>query len=235
MLENDLSNAIDDLYLAFSGHHLKSRTTGCPCCVSESDIALLHGKTLRNLDGNDLSKYTFKAMTTWGTDEDFKHFLPRILELFATGGLGVDTSVVLGKLNYGGWDKWTEAEKNAVIRVLMASWANRIKNYRFNLDELIWTSRYTDRMDELLSEWPLEKDSRGFENFVLLISDYYYDLAGDGREFIDMSYESTKKLKQWIKANISLLEERFFYHVEKDKAFAEKISEAQYKCEWTKL
>ncbi len=35
------------------------------------------------LNEDDLSRFTGKAMTTWGNANDYKHFLPRIFELTA--------------------------------------------------------------------------------------------------------------------------------------------------------
>ena len=56
----------------------KPTIEGCPCCVSGSDEDNIHSKQLRQLNGDDLSRYAFKAMTTWGDIEDFKYYLPGI-------------------------------------------------------------------------------------------------------------------------------------------------------------
>jgi len=51
---------------------------GCPCCVSNEDKEKLHTKELRLLEESDISRYAFRALTTWGDIDDFKHYLPRI-------------------------------------------------------------------------------------------------------------------------------------------------------------
>jgi hypothetical protein len=40
-------------------------------------------------------------MTTWGNVDDFKHFLPRILELCIDHDLGIHPFGIFGKLKYG--------------------------------------------------------------------------------------------------------------------------------------
>ena len=100
---------------------------GCPCCVSDTDKEKIHSKQLRDLDEDDLSRYAFKAMTTWGDTDDFKHYLPSIFELLSTTDFIVDTFVVLGKLEYGKWQEWTDIEKNAITQFLWAWWADTTK------------------------------------------------------------------------------------------------------------
>lgn len=44
------------------------------------------------------------AVYTWGTADDFKHFLPRLFELLVTDSDAfVDTAAVFAKLNYESW------------------------------------------------------------------------------------------------------------------------------------
>lgn len=64
-------------------------------------------------------------MTTWGTVGDYKHFLPRLLELVPEpAGITceLDIEVLFGKLRYGKWDTWPEGEQRAIRHYLMALW-----------------------------------------------------------------------------------------------------------------
>lgn len=101
---------------------------GCPCCVSDIDKEKIHTKQLRHLEGDDLSRYAFKAMTTWGDTDDFKHYLPRIFELLSTTDFIVDTFVVLGKLDYGKWTTWATEEQKVIKDFLLAWWTDLTKN-----------------------------------------------------------------------------------------------------------
>lgn len=62
-------------------------------------------------------------MTTWGTEEDFKHFLPRLAELYADGSLAEfsDDAMFGSKLKYAKWLTWPVREINAV-RLFLSAW-----------------------------------------------------------------------------------------------------------------
>jgi len=117
-----LGAALDDLYNAFARYPLASKIEGCPHCVDASRESVLHSKRLRDLDSKDLGFFAFKAMTTFGAVEDFKHFLPRLLELLTVEPFlgAADLRVVLGKLVHGRWRGWIPAEQLAVERFLLA-------------------------------------------------------------------------------------------------------------------
>jgi hypothetical protein len=75
----------DALYLAFAHRPRPARVRGCPCCVGAAREASLLAAPLRELDAETLGFYAFKAMSTFGREEDFLYFFPRIAELFAGG------------------------------------------------------------------------------------------------------------------------------------------------------
>src|SRR5688572_11844593 len=81
-----LAEAIEALYVAFGRYTLHHPVVGCPCCTSAEDDRLVRSKPLRRLTAADLERFAFNAVSTLGTVGDFKHFLPRLLELAATEG-----------------------------------------------------------------------------------------------------------------------------------------------------
>jgi len=120
-----LAAAIEGLYEMFSAYPLAAKIDGCPCCVSDQDESSLHRKPLHELTAEDLSRYAFKALTTWGTKNDFKHFLPRLLELVTEkDGIAneIDLAVLFGKLEYAHWNTWPARERAAVRRYLTVLW-----------------------------------------------------------------------------------------------------------------
>lgn len=115
------TRALEALYAAFSrydGTHLE----GCPHCVSFGDSAALRRAPVRGL-GGEIHRYLFKAMTTWGTEEDFKHFVPRLLELYASS---TDAWLLCDKLAYARWRSWPELERGAVEGYLLSLWRERL-------------------------------------------------------------------------------------------------------------
>ena len=206
----------------------------CPCCVSNSDKEKIHSKQLKELDGDDLSRYAFKAMTTWGDPDDFKHYLPRIFELLATTDFIVDTFVVLGKLEYGKWRTWTEKEQIAIETFLYAWWADLIKSKSyFDKEAFIEITKLTHNIDKLLQLWTVSFNNRSFKNYVEIVHDYYYDLTSKRKDFREFSEAEINKLVNWIKLNSETLEQGFFYFENQDKELAEQVSNTLYIFERT--
>lgn len=114
-------SALEALYATFNrydGTHLE----GCPHCISFEDSAALRRAPVRRL-GGELHRYLFKAMTTWGTEEDFKHFVPRLLELYASSA---DGWLLCDKLACARWRSWPELERGAVEGYLLSLWRERL-------------------------------------------------------------------------------------------------------------
>ncbi len=202
---------------------------GCPCCVSATDKEKIHTKPLRQLDGEDLSRYAFKALTTWGNTDDFKHYLPRIFELLSTTDFIVDTFVVLGKLNYAKWKTWPAEEQKAINAFLMAWWIDSIKhqNY-FNNDLFIEIYKLFEVINPLLDNWRITFDNNSFKNLIDLLDSYYYDLIKISRKSEGLDQAAIATLQMWLINKQELLEQGFFYYETIDKEFAERISNALY-------
>ena len=122
------SDEIDQLYRVFSRYPPPSSLHGCPCCTDEEASRALIRRGLRDLPASVLSHYAFKALSTWGTLEDYRYFLPRILELTSTGELDCDTEVTLGKLGYADWTVWPDDEQVAVRDFVTALWCESVRS-----------------------------------------------------------------------------------------------------------
>lgn len=118
---------IEGLYDAFSHYGRPPRLEGCPCCTSPVEAQPLITKDLRVLTAPDLEHYAFKALTTWGTLNDYKYFLPRILELTEDGSLLCDAEVTLRKLHYGGFCDWPSAERRSVHDYISGVWREAVR------------------------------------------------------------------------------------------------------------
>jgi hypothetical protein len=118
----------DALYTTFASYPLRERIDGCPCCVGADDQLAIHRGPLRKLAAEDLGRYAFKAMTTWGDDADYRHFLPRILELAASehGWPGLEPWLVASKLDYAKFASWPEAEREPVRAWARELWSEQL-------------------------------------------------------------------------------------------------------------
>lgn len=119
-----LREAIDSLYSVFAGYPLRSDTGACPCCHEPRDEPRLHARPLRDLSAGDLQSYGHSALLTWGTAEDFKHFLPRLFEILAdTSDLEwVDAPIIFAKLRHADWRDWPDSERRPVECYIATLW-----------------------------------------------------------------------------------------------------------------
>ncbi len=120
---NELARAHSALVEAFAGYPLRGSAAGCPCCVSAADHAELRSGNLR--------RYAFKAMTTWGNEADFKHFLPVLLTALTPDSTyypgtvhdgACDIQCFTNKLAYARWQSWPTTEQYAVVDCLQTWW-----------------------------------------------------------------------------------------------------------------
>ena len=74
---------IEDIYRIFSGYKLNDKITGCYCdvCLTDEFNKLMHNTPLKNLQVDDLRFYISAVGVTDDNCNDFKYFLPRMLEL----------------------------------------------------------------------------------------------------------------------------------------------------------
>ncbi len=125
----ELERAIEQLYVTFAGYPLRRVVEGCPHCVSAADNQMLHAAPLRALPRKNLEKYAWKAMTTWGKVEDFKHFLPRLLEVLVADDFNVVLEAFGGKFRYAGYAAWPDEERLAVAAFCMAWWRDLLATF----------------------------------------------------------------------------------------------------------
>lgn len=228
-MTKDFKIAIEELYKTFAKYPFKSTIEGCPCCVSDTDKSTLHSKQLRELEDEDISRYAFKAMTTWGDVNDFKHYLPRIFELLSTRKLIVDTFVVLGKLDYGNWTEWESQETLTISKFLKSWWKYDINtNVYFDSEILIEINKIIKDLPSMLANWNVGIETQGFKNYVELIENHYYELKGKNITFKELTEQEVETLNKWIEFNSFRLEEGFFKFESVDKEFSERISNTLY-------
>ena len=231
-MKNEFKIAIENLYSTFSKYPFKSTIEGCPCCVSDSDKSTLHSKQLRELKDEDLSRYAFKAMSTWGDVTDYKHYLPRIFELTARRELIVDTFVTLQKLEDGKWKEWESEEQETINEFLKAWWKYDINcaTY-FDSEILVELHKLILDIKPMLNVWNVDPETQGFKNYVEFIEYHYYELAGKNKTFKTLSEREVEIFKNWVQSNKHKLEEGFFLYEKKDKEFSERISNSLYMIE----
>jgi hypothetical protein len=111
----------------------------CPHCELDAAERRLHVKPLRELSWADLGTYSFKALTSFGDLDDFKHFLPRLLELYVLDHRGAPYSLFMlcGKLEASTWTTWPAGEV-AAIRTFIEAWQRALAHEARGSEESDW-------------------------------------------------------------------------------------------------
>jgi hypothetical protein len=126
--ELSLDEAAERLYGAFGDVPRPQRIEGCPHCVGPDEDLPLVSRPLRELSAEDLSRYAFKAMSTWGTEADFRYFAPRVLDLTASDAMAwPGFEIVCGKLDRAGLHTWTQ--RPAVEEFLRDFWTATLHRF----------------------------------------------------------------------------------------------------------
>ncbi|WP_107037430.1 hypothetical protein [Brumimicrobium mesophilum] len=190
-------------------------------------------KPLRELDVDDLSRFTGSAMTTWGSANDYKHFLPRILELTAELRTPYEIWIAFDKLTLAEWQNWTEEEQNIIHEFMIALWESIVND---NSEKAEWEFRdyfsaiahFYPNFTDLLNIWTESESKAGIKHLVeFLVNEQtaifdrkkisgFLDQKANAEEFID-----------WILSDKMLNKIQQKYFEFETESFAEKISWAE--------
>lgn len=219
--------AIDNLYAVFS-KYTPADMYYCDCgCIDPADVKQLASKKLRELEEDDLSSYHGSALCTWGGVSHYKHFLPRILEVYdhneRCGLIGLYE--ITHKLAYANWQTWDESELKTIKNFIFCDWADYVNasESQVSLDGLGGFAFFFDLKD-LVKEWSTAKESVGLRNFV----DFYYyegtEIINRGMKGKDMSYYTIFNDFIHQDSLLKSLEDTFFSVESEDVVYGEKIS-----------
>ncbi len=230
-----METQLQELYAVFSRYPLRAKVDGCPCCVTGAQQEALHSKHLQNLSSADLDRYVFKAMTTWGDDQDFRHFLPRILDLQSCGNPWY-ASLLIDKLQYGRWRTWPSDEQAAIAAFLMFYWRDLLgEGSSYNL--LQWLPELLNAglsHEELLAVWKPETDALHLQHAIHATEELIPEWLGQGKRD---SYHKAMPLNglevvNWLRSHFPVMEQAFFDVSESDPALARRISRALQAADW---
>jgi hypothetical protein len=236
---SDIREAVSNLYAVFGDAPLGARVEGCLHCVSEAEQVALAGKPLRDLSASDLSRYAFKAMTTWGDISDFKHFLPRLLELLAfdsAAGMGFEAEILLSKLEYAGWLAWPDDEQEAVRNYATVLWEATLASYpsRIPMSDLVWGfARARIDLAPFLDRWSEAESASAVRHLADFVDDCYPALAKKGRlNEYQVPEEAQALVQRWLLSpRVRLRLEEAFFSCSGDE-FAGSLSDAAQKLLW---
>ena len=119
-----LAHAIAGLYEEFGDGPLGRPLNGCEHCADAETLKRWAETPLRQLTAEELESYLYSAMATIGDEDDFKHFIPRLLELVVSDAdfLGITFEQVGAQLTRARWQQWPARQSSTVRIALEELW-----------------------------------------------------------------------------------------------------------------
>lgn len=218
-MSEKLKKSIENLYKVFAKYPLKDKIKGCPHCISDDADDVLHSKPLRKLLPEDFSFYSYKAITTFGNEEDFKHFLPRMFELMSEGKevCGLGEEILIGKLECAKWLEWNAVEKSAVENFLteLIRYSSDFAEEKCYLTEtfLAGIANVVEDIKPYLNLWLEEITVKKIINLHFIVVDCNF---GNSNPFFSKRSVQRKQIKDWLISDktVTLLENLFFENEE---------------------
>lgn len=121
-----VTEAVERLYQVFARYPLPRSLDASPLRDVVAILRALHSAPLRKLGAEQVLPYASWAMTTVGGPDEYKHFLPRVIELALDDPphLGAEPWVIADKVTYRPYaNRWSEEELAAVRAVFLAAFA----------------------------------------------------------------------------------------------------------------
>ena len=214
MANGELADSVEGLYKAFAEYPLPAYTDPCLHCHTMDDEAKLRSKPLRELGIDELRDYANDALLVWGDERVFKHFLPRIYELYVTTADAYldlcDPEIMFSKFRHGQWRTWPQSEQAAIESFLHALWAEVLADPPEQgsfVDVESWLCSLGQSEDELsfyLSQWiDDERQPACLALSALLIGSAVVLPDKQGRNaFWDQRDAQYEQLQAWAKSSV---------------------------------
>jgi hypothetical protein len=125
----------------------------------EEILQTLTSAPLRELGGEQIGPYAGWAVTTVGSERDYRHFLPRILELAISDPtwIGADPAVIASKEKRSNWEAWPPDQQDAVRGVFEAAYIRAMESTceddRSTLDWLCGLAILGISIEQYLGAW----------------------------------------------------------------------------------
>ena len=114
-----LNSAIEGLYDAFADYKMSDPLSCCDHCVTADEVRRLRSASLRELTHDDLWTVATNIVSTMGDGNDYRYFVPRMIEGLTENAL-YDAEIVFSKLPLVGFPSWPVGERAAVNTYLRA-------------------------------------------------------------------------------------------------------------------
>ena len=128
-IDGSLRSALEKAYEVFDSIPFPKRLETSPLRDGGKILRTLAAAPLRHLTSEQIGPYAGWAITTVGSERDYRHFLPRILELAVEHPthLGLMAPVIAGRIAMGKWFNWPVKQRAAVLNVFRIAFERTVE------------------------------------------------------------------------------------------------------------
>jgi len=202
-----LQRAIAETYAAFGALPCPRRLHASPLRDADAILRDLRSASLAALPDAAIAPYSRWAITTVGTEQDFRHFLPRILELAATDAdwSGAEPPIIADRILRAGWAHWPPVEREPVADLLTAAFAEALeRGFRGGTradDWLCGMAMLGLQLAEPLACWRADSSGEAalvLANFIWLQHDNLRDGGAAQGFWKDVPAAAQKQVGAWL-------------------------------------
>lgn len=230
-MTDQLKISIEKLYDIFAKYQKFSKLEGSTLYDDlETWNKQLRSKKLKALTEDDLSLFAGKVILTWGDENDYRFYLPRILELTAEFKTPYDIWTLFSRLEDANWKTW-KAEEQAVINDFTIELWNKILTD--NSEKAGWEFKnyfhaiayfYPD-FSVILKVWETNDSFASIKHFTNYILEERQNIFDSNyNDSIEKNTKNIEQLKTWLTSDIIVKKIKTAFYDNEKSEIAERLS-----------
>jgi hypothetical protein len=230
-MNKKLTSIIERLYETFAKYEGKSTLEGSPVYDDVHNWNKeLRSKNLRDLTDEDLSRFAGKVLLTWGDEDDFRYYLPRILELTAELKIPYDVYSLYRRLEDAKWYNWDIEEQAAINDFTIEMWNNLLND---NSEKAEWEfkeyfhaiANFYKNFSEVLHVWEENTSSASIRHLTNYIFEERHNIFDNSFiNSIDKNTKHIEEFKSWLTSDKILKKMEIAFYESDNNEFSKRLS-----------
>jgi hypothetical protein len=207
-LSPEVNSKIENTYSQLAQYPCPSVLESSPLRDANAILSDLTAAPLRKLSTSQIGYYAGCAITTVGDENDYRHFLPRILELAITEScsMGLDPEVIASKIKLTNWLNWPTPQRTAIAELYRSAFLDLMKPNSVLGDDNIgmaesWLCGFVlleQNLEPLLEEVLNSRSIVESLHFVTLIAQLGSSLADKTGHWDEIENSDRQLIASWL-------------------------------------
>lgn len=199
----EVQAALDRCFDVFSLYPLPKSWDFSPYKDGDTMLRELSSAPLRELAGEQIGPYAGSAVLTVGGVDDYKHFLPRILEqaVFDPAWMGTDPDIISRRLVMMNWRHWPDEECQTIYSLYERCFSQAILEHpehsHFSAKKWFWgLVTLGGDAAEALRNWISVPSAHAALQLARFVSEARWYIENSSAD--DLSLEALDEVRRWL-------------------------------------